>query len=84
EEIDDDEDDELFMYEEDEFHDFAYSQAGSCGVVIEELPDSPRRKPGVVITQLPDSPRKDVPSMTAKKASGIVIRELDAIPTPLS
>ncbi|XP_062021198.1 uncharacterized protein LOC133737709 [Rosa rugosa] len=71
-EIDDD-----LMDEEDEYHDFAFSQVGSSGVVIEELPDSPRRKPSVVIKQLPDSPRRDTPSRPPKKSCTPVIPELE-------
>lgn len=80
-----DDDDELFM--EDDFHEFAFSQAGSSAVVIEELPDSPKRQPSVVTNDVPDLPKKDTPKKQPKKAFGIVIREPewhDVVPTQVS
>lgn len=68
-----DDDDELFM--EDDFHEFAFSQAGSSAVVIEELPDSPKRQPSVATNDVPDLPKKDTLKKQPKKAFGIVIRE---------
>ncbi|XP_062024930.1 uncharacterized protein LOC133741015 [Rosa rugosa] len=49
---------DLFMYE-DQIPNWGCSQAGSSGVIIEELPDSPRKpKSGVKIEEIPDSPKR--------------------------
>ncbi|KAM5585145.1 hypothetical protein ABKV19_004510 [Rosa sericea] len=90
--------DDVEMFD-DEPTAWGYSQAGSTGVVIEELPDSPKRKCCVKIEELPDSPKKKPDVMKGdpklgrrvkvcankKKAVGIVIREVEEeVPTQAS
>ncbi|KAK9929541.1 hypothetical protein M0R45_026636 [Rubus argutus] len=80
---------------EDEISNCVFSQVGSNGVVIEELPDEPRKKPLVVIkefsdetkkkvSEIPDKLLKIVPAIPTKKAIGVVIRDKEVIPTQLS
>ncbi|XP_040374739.1 uncharacterized protein LOC121052874 [Rosa chinensis] len=90
--------DDVEMFDDDPTA-WGYSQAGSTGVVIEELPDSPKRKCCVKIEELPDSPKKKPDVMKGdpklgrrvkvcanrKKAVGIVIREVEEeVPTQAS
>ncbi|PRQ20047.1 putative transcription factor interactor and regulator CCHC(Zn) family [Rosa chinensis] len=73
---DDNEEDEVYMYPAD--FDFMFSQSGSTGVVIEELPDEPRQKPTCVIEEIFDDPKKLTnETRKPKRSTGIVIKEVD-------
>lgn len=62
---------------EDEFSELVFSQGGSNKVVIEELPNKPRKKFSVVIKELPDELLKIAHARPTKKEIRVLIRDLD-------